>query len=61
MAMLPGVSPIARLNSKAMIISGYLLAMSQDIASRHETLMKPVRSHELVAAVNRAIGKLKLP
>jgi hypothetical protein len=40
-----------------MEMSGYLFQMPGGRADRHETLMKPLRPSEIVAAVERSIGK----
>jgi hypothetical protein len=37
-------------------MSGYLFQMSGGRADQHETLMKPIRPSELIAAVERTIG-----
>ena len=42
--------------AKILVMSGYLFQMPGGPADRHETLMKPLRPSELVAAVERAIG-----
>lgn len=47
----------AELGARTMIMSGYLFQMPGGRAERHETLMKPLRPSELIAAVERAIGK----
>lgn len=47
----------ADLGAKTMIMSSYLFQMPGGRAERHETLMKPMRPSEMVAAVERAIGK----
>ena len=39
------------------LMSGYLFMMPGGKADRHETLMKPLRPSEIVAAVERSIGK----
>jgi DNA-binding response OmpR family regulator len=39
------------------LMSGYLFRMPGGRAERHETLMKPLRPSEIVAAVEHAIGK----
>ena len=39
------------------LMSGYLFTMPGGHADRHETLMKPLRPSEIVAAVERSIGK----
>jgi DNA-binding response OmpR family regulator len=47
----------ATLSAKTLIISGYLFGLPAGVADRHELLMKPVRPLELIAAVERSIGK----
>jgi two-component system, OmpR family, response regulator len=47
----------ADLGAKTFVMSGYLFQMPGGRAERHDTLMKPVRPAELVAAVERSIGK----
>lgn len=47
----------AELGSKTFVMSGYLFQMPGGRAEPHETLMKPLRPSELVAAVERGIGK----
>jgi len=47
----------AELGAETMVMSGYLFQMPGGRADRHETLMKPLRPSELVAAVERSIGK----
>ncbi len=47
----------ADLGAKTYVMSGYLFQMAGGRAERHETLMKPVRPGEIVAAVERSIGK----
>jgi len=47
----------AHLGAKTFVMSGYLFQMPGGRAERHETLMKPIRPRELVAAVERSIGK----
>jgi hypothetical protein len=46
----------AGLRAKTIIISGYLFGLPAGAAARHETLMKPIKTFELVAAVQRNIG-----
>ena len=41
---------------KALVVTGYMLQLSKDELDRHEFLMKPVRSGELLAAIERTIG-----
>jgi DNA-binding response OmpR family regulator len=47
----------AELGAVTMVMSGYLFQMPGGRAERHETLMKPLWPKEVVAAVERAIGK----
>ena len=47
----------AELGARTMVMSGYLFQMPGGRAERHETLMKPLRPSEIVAAVERSIGK----
>jgi two-component system, NtrC family, response regulator HydG len=42
--------------TKTMMVSGYLFQMPAERAQRHEVLMKPMRAHEVLDAVGRAIG-----
>ena len=51
----------AHLGANTLVMSGYLFQMPGGRAERHETLMKPVRQQELVAAVERSIGKATDP
>ena len=51
----------AHLGAKTFVMSGYLFQMPGGRSERHETLMKPIRPHELVAAVERSIGKPTSP
>ena len=51
----------AHLGANTLVMSGYLFQMPGGRAERHETLMKPVRPQELVAAVERSIGKATDP
>lgn len=39
------------------LMSGYLFQMPGGRAERHDSLMKPLRPSEIVAAVERSIGK----
>jgi DNA-binding response OmpR family regulator len=48
----------ADLGAETFVMSGYLSKMPGGRSDRHETLMKPVRSSELIAAVERRIGKV---
>lgn len=43
--------------AKTFVMSGYLFQMPGGRAERHETLMKPIRPSEIIAAVERSIGK----
>lgn len=45
------------LGARTLVMSGYLFQMAGGQADRHETLMKPLRPSELVAAVERHLGK----
>ena len=47
----------AELGAKTLVTRGYLLQMPVDQTYLHETLMKPLRPSEMVAAVERSIGK----
>ena len=47
----------AALGAATFVMSGYLFQMPGGRADRHETLMKPVRPSEIIAAVERRIGK----
>ena len=49
----------AELGAETLLMSGYMLQMAGDAADRHETLMKPLRPSELVAVVERRIGKAR--
>src|SRR3954468_24892961 len=51
----------AHLGANTLVMSGYLFQMRGGRAERHETLVKPVRQQELVAAVERSIGKATDP
>src|ERR1700686_5735952 len=51
----------ADLGAKTFVMSGYLFQMPGGRSERHDTLMKPIRPRELVAAVERAIGKATDP
>ena len=52
-----GEEAAADLGAKTFVMSGYLFQMPGGRAERHDTLMKPIRPRELVAAVERSIGK----
>jgi hypothetical protein len=45
---------------KTVVMSGYLFMMPGGRAERHETLMKPLRISEIVAAAERLIGKARV-
>jgi DNA-binding NtrC family response regulator len=45
------------IGTKTVILSGYALQMSPEKAERHEIWLKPMRPSELIAAVERCIGK----
>jgi DNA-binding response OmpR family regulator len=45
------------LGAKTILMTGYLFQLPEDRTNRHETLMKPLRPSEVVAAVERVIGK----
>ena len=47
----------AQQGAHTFLMSGYLFLMPGDTAERHETLMKPLRPSEIVAVVERSIGK----
>jgi DNA-binding response OmpR family regulator len=51
------VDRAADMGANTLLMSGYLFQMPGDLADRHETLMKPLRPIEIVAAVERSIGK----
>ena len=51
----------ADLGAKTAVLTGYVLQMPRERAGRHEVWMKPMRPSELVAAVERCIGKPGLP
>ena len=50
----------ADLGAKTLVMSGYLFQMPAGRAMRHETLMKPLRPSEILAAVERSIGKAEV-
>src|SRR5260221_6525633 len=50
------VEAAADLGAKTFIMSGYLFQIPGGRSERHDTLMKPIRPSELVAAVERSIG-----
>jgi DNA-binding NtrC family response regulator len=43
----------------ALIVTGYAFVLPSEELSRFEVLLKPVRPHELVAAVERALNAAK--
>ena len=47
----------AALGAKTFIMSGYLFQMPGGRALEHETLMKPIRPSEIVAIVERSVGR----
>ena len=47
----------AELGAKTMLMSGYLFQLPSGRTARHEMLMKPLRPSEVLAAVERSIGK----
>ena len=47
----------ADMGAATFVMSGYLFQMPGGRSERHETLMKPIRPSEIVAAVERRIGK----
>jgi two-component system response regulator PilR (NtrC family) len=47
----------ADLGAKTAILSGYALQMSPERTARHDIWMKPMRPSELIAAVERSVGK----
>lgn len=47
----------AALGAKTIVMSGYLFQMADGLPDCHEAMMKPLRPSELVAAVERCIGK----
>jgi two-component system, OmpR family, response regulator len=47
----------AEQGSRTFVMSGYLFQMPGGRAERHQTLMKPLRPSEIVAAVEHGIGK----
>jgi two-component system cell cycle response regulator CpdR len=46
----------ANLGAKTILMSGYLFHLPAGAAERHELMMKPIRPHEMVAAVRQSIG-----
>lgn len=49
----------ANLGARTIIISGYLFRLPAGAAERHQLMMKPIRPHEMIAAVRRSIGKAR--
>ena len=47
----------ADLGMNTAILTGYAFHMTPEAAARHEIWMKPMRPVELVAAIERCIGK----
>jgi DNA-binding response OmpR family regulator len=47
----------AELGAKTFVMSGYLFQMPGGRSELHETLMKPLKPSEILAVVERAIGK----
>jgi len=47
----------ADLGAATFVMSGYLFQMPGGRADRHQTLMKPLRPSEIVAAVEQRLGK----
>jgi two-component system response regulator PilR (NtrC family) len=47
----------AAAGAKTLLMSGYLFQMPGSPAIQHEMLMKPLRPSEIIAAVERSIGK----
>jgi DNA-binding response OmpR family regulator len=47
----------AELGAKTCVMSGYLFRMPGGRSELHETLMKPLRPSEILAVVERSIGK----
>ena len=50
----------AQLGAKTLLMSGYLFQMPGGRAEQHETLMKPVRPSELLAAVEDSISRVRV-
>ena len=46
----------ANLGAKTILMSGYLFHLPVGAAERHQLMMKPIRPHEMVAAVRQSIG-----
>ena len=51
----------ADLGAKTAVLTGYAIQMPRERVERHEIWMKPMRPSELVAAVERCIGKAGRP
>jgi two-component system, NtrC family, response regulator PilR len=47
----------ANLGTNTAILTGYAFHMTPETAARHEIWMKPMRPVELIAAIERCIGK----
>ena len=47
----------SQLGAKTCVMSGYLFRMPGGRSDLHETLMKPLRPSEIIAVVERSIGK----
>jgi len=47
----------AEQGAHTLVMSGYLFQMPSGRADRHQTLMKPLRPSEIIAAVEHSIGK----
>jgi DNA-binding response OmpR family regulator len=41
---------------KVLIVTGYALSLPVELIDRYEILLKPLRPHELIDAVKRALG-----
>ena len=50
----------AELGAKTCVMSGYLFRMPGGRSELHETLMKPLRPSEILAVVERSIGKARV-
>jgi DNA-binding response OmpR family regulator len=50
----------AQLGAKTCVMSGYLFRMPGGRSDLHETLMKPLRPSEIIAVVERSIGKARV-
>jgi hypothetical protein len=51
----------ADLGAKTAILSGYALQMTPEKSAWREIWMKPIRPTELIAAVERCLGKPRTP